>query len=151
MISINLNDDDIKITDKYKLIVNTTRKKDKNGNLKEYHAYSCSFPYPFIEFFSKPDGIYFYERRDKYYITTKEPPNYYLYKYVSLNNRKNSNQNSSKENKDKKWAKLVKIPKTVMGEMNKSMELLYEFHLDKKDYVTGKQGLLEVSLLQNSI
>lgn len=151
MLSIKLNDTEKKLTDKYRLIVTTTKVKDKNGNKKEYQSYSCSFPYPFIEFFSKPDGVYFYERLDKYYITTEQPPNYYLSKYVTLNNRKNSNQNSSKENENKKWAKLVNIPKTVMGEMNKSMKLVYELHLDKTDYVTGKLGLLEVSLLKDTL
>lgn len=147
MISIILNDEEKKLTDTYKLIVNTNKVKDKNGNNKEYQSYSCSFPYTFVEFFSKPKGIYFYERLNKYYITTKQPPNYYLFKYVSLKNRKNSKQKSSKENENKQWAKLVNIPKTVMGEMNNSMKLVYELHLDKNDFVTGKLGLLEVSLL----
>ncbi|MBQ6218177.1 MAG: hypothetical protein IJJ47_00440 [Methanosphaera sp.] len=147
MISIKLNADEKKLTDRYKLIISRTRVKDKNGNLKEYHSFTCSFPYPFVEFFSKPDGIYFYERMDNYYITTKQPPNYYPYKYVKLKTRKNANQKSSKENENKQWAKIVSIPKDVMGKMDNTMELLYELHLDKKDYVTGKQGLLQVSLL----
>lgn len=147
MLLINLNKDSITLTDSYRLIKNTTTSKNRKGEEKKYIAYSCSFPYPFVEMWGNPSGVYFYEHLGRFYVSVEEPPSYYYnWKFVKLNNRKNSRQKSSRENDNKPWAKLITVPKTVMGEMDNSLWLVYTLHCNKEDFVTGEPGLLEVSL-----
>ena len=147
MLSIQLNKNNVTIVDKYKLIKNTTTSKNRKGETKKYISYSCSFPYPFLEMWNHPKGVYFYEHLGHYYVSVEEPPSYYYsYRYVRLNNRKNSRQKSSRENRDKPWARLLTVPKTVMGEMNNDMWLVYTLYCSRDDLITGNPGLLEVSL-----
>lgn len=146
MITIKIEENNVILKDHYKLIKNTTTTTDIKGKEKKYRSYSCSFPYSFVEMYGNPEGIYFYEYFDKTYVTPKEPSNLYTFKYVKLNNRKNSKQKSSSENQDKNWAKLIRIPKAIMGEMDNSMQLVYTLHCNKKDHITHNYGLLEVNL-----
>lgn len=151
MHSIVLSDNEVLVKDQYKLIKSTTRIKNSKGELKDYNSYSCSFPYPFYEMFNFPKEIYFYERMNRFYITNEEPPDYYIWKKINLQTRKNQDQKSSKENEDKKWAKLMAVPKQVMGELDNLMTLHYCLHCNEKDYVTRNIGLLEVSLSRKDI
>lgn len=146
MVSINLNSEDIQITDNYKLIKNTSTSRNKNGNVKKYISYNCSFPYIFIQLLDYPDLVYFYEYEGKTYITNVQPPDDYVFKKITLHSRKNSLQNTSKENRNKKWAQLVTVPKSVMGDVGEYDELNYILHCNQNDYINGQQGLLEVYL-----
>lgn len=151
MHSIDLSENKVLVKDQYKLIKSTTHIKNSKGELKDYTSYNCSFPYPFYEMLNFPKEIYFYERMNRFYITNEEPPDYYIWKKINLQNRKNKNQNSSKENENKKWAKLMAIPKLVMGELDNFMTLHYCLHCNERDYVTNRIGLLEVSLSRNEL
>jgi len=146
MYQIILSEDSVILKDQYHLISSTTTIKNKKNEVKKYTSYNCSFPYPFLEMLGFPKEIYFYERLNLTYITDEEPPDYYLYKKVVLQTRKNQDQKSSKENENKKWAKLMAIPKAVMGELDEYRTLEYILHCNKRDYVTNRFGLLEVRL-----
>ncbi|WP_461436148.1 hypothetical protein [Methanosphaera sp.] len=146
MMSVNLKSEDIQLIDEYNLIKNTTSIKNKAGAIKRYISYNFSFPYLFIKLFNHPDLVYFYEHLGKIYVTNTEPSNLFSYKKVALHCRKNSSQKTSRENKDKQWAKLVTIPKTIMGNVGDFNKLNYILHCNQKDYVNGEQGLLEVYL-----
>ncbi len=143
---IDLNSEDIVIIDKYNLIKNTTKIKNKEGIVKKYISYNCSFPYLFIDLLNHPDLVYFYKYYGKTYVTNVEPSTDYLSKKVSLHCRKNSHQKSSKENENKEWAKLVTVPKTIMGDVGNYNELNYILHCNQYDYINGNKGLLEVFL-----
>lgn len=146
MLSLNLNSEDIQIIDNYNLIKNTTKTRNKEGNLKKYVSYNCSFPYLFIELLNHPDIVYFYEYLGKTYVTNIQPPDGYKFKKVALHCRKNSNQSTSKENKQKQWAQLVTVPKSVMGSVGDYDKLNYILHCNQTDHINGQQGLLEVFL-----
>lgn len=146
MMTVDLNSEDIQLIDNYNLIKNTTKIKNKTGETKKYISYNCSFPYLFIELLDNPSLVYFYEYLGKTYVTNAKPSDIYSFKKVSLHCRKNSSQKSSKENKDKPWAKLVTIPKSIMGDVGNFNKLNYILHCNQKDYINGKQGLLEVYL-----
>lgn len=151
MYQIILSDDSVTLKDQYKLIMSTTTIKNKQGETKKYVSYNCSFPYPFIEMLDFPKELYFYERLNRTYITDEEPPDYYLWKKVVLQTRKNQNQKSSDENKNKKWAKMIAIPKTVMGDVGQYKTLHYILHCNQRDYVTNRLGLLEVHLSKREL
>ena len=151
MYSINISENNIIIKDKYKLISSTTTIKNKKGESKKYTSYNCSFPYPFIEMFNFPSELYFYEHIDRVYITDEEPPSYYLYKKVLLQTRKNQDQKSSKENVHKKWAKMISVPKSVLGDVSLYKTLHYELHCNKRDFITNRMGLLEVYLSKREL
>lgn len=143
---ININNSDIQLIDDYNLIKNTTKITNSVGETKRYVAYNCSFPYIFIEMFNHPKHIFYYEKNNNFYITNKEPSKYYNFKKITLHSRKNSKQKTSKENDDKKWAKLITVPKTLMGNVGNYKKLNYVLHCNKKDYVNGRYGLLQVYL-----
>ena len=151
MYQIILSDEENLIKDAYNLISSTTKIKNKNGEEKKYTSYNCSFPYPFYEMLNFPKEIYFYEQMYKFYITNEEPPNYYNWKKISLQNRKNKSQKSSRENENKKWAKLMGIPKDVMGDLDGYKTLHYTLHCNKRDYVSNRIGLLEVHLSKEEL
>lgn len=151
MYQILLSEDSVQLKDHYRLISSTTTTKNRKGEEKKYTSYNCSFPYPFIEMLNFPKELYFYERLDRTYITDEEPPDYYLWKMVMLQTRKNKGQKSSKENENKKWAKLIAIPKAVMGELDDFKTLHYTLHCNKRDYVTNRIGLLEVHLSKRDL
>lgn len=146
MYQIILSDDGVVIRDQYRLISSTTTIKNKKGETKKYTSYNCSFPYPFLEMLDFPKEVYFYIRLNRTYITDEEPPDYYDYKKVMLQTRKNKGQKSSKENENKKWAKLIAIPKLLLGEYDDYKTLHYTIHCNKRDYVTNRIGLIEVNL-----
>ena len=146
MYQIILSDDSVVIKDQYRLISSTTTVKNKKGEEKKYTSYNCSFPYPFQEMLNFPKEVYFYERLNQIYITDEEPPNYHDYAKVSLQTRKNKDQKSNKENINKKWAKLIAIPKKIMGDLDYFKTLHYTIHCNKRDFVTNRMGLIEVSL-----
>ena len=146
MMTIYLKSEDIQLIDNYNLIKNTTTVTNKNGEIKKYISYNCSFPYLFVELLNNPNLVYFYEHLGKTYVTNSKPSDIYPFKQVSLHCRKNSSQKSSKENKYKQWAKLVTVPKSIMGNVGKYNQLNYILHCNQKDYINGKQGLLEVYL-----
>lgn len=146
MIGIDLNSEEIQICDNYKLIKNTSTTRNKEGNVKKYISYNCSFPYYLIELLNHPNLIYFYEHSGKTYVTNIQPPDDYIFKKVSLHCRKNSLQDTSKDNKNKQWAQLVTVPKSVMGNVGDYTKLNYILHCNQNDYVNGQQGLLEVFL-----
>ena len=151
MYQIILSEDTVQLKDQYRLISSTTTIKNKKGESKKYTSYNCSFPYPFIEMLNSPKALYFYERMNRTYITDEEPPDYYLWKKILLQTRKNKGQKSSKENENKKWAKLIAIPKVVMGELEGYKTLHYTLHCNKRDYVTNRIGLLEVHLSKRDL
>jgi len=151
MYQILLSEDSVILKDQYKLISSTTTIKNKKNEIKKYTSYNCSFPYPFLEMFGFPKEIYFYERLNRTYITDEEPPDYYLWKKVLLQTRKNQDQRSSQENVNKKWAKLMAVPKVVMGDIDGYKTLHYELHCNKRDYVTNRVGLLEVYLSKREL
>ena len=146
MFTLNLTSDNVQIIDNYKLIKNTSKRTNKNGNTIKYTSYNCSFPYVFIDFLDHPNTVYFYEYLGKTYVTNIQPPDEYKFKKVTLHCRKNSHQNTSKENNNKQWAKLVTVPKSVMGCVGDYNKLNYVLHCNQNDYVNGHQGLLEVYL-----
>lgn len=151
MYQIKLSEDSVVLKDQYRLIKSTTTIKNKKGEEKKYVSYNCSFPYPFLEMLEFPKEIYFYERQNRTYITDEEPPGYYLWKRVSLQTRKNNAQATSRENENKKWAKLVAIPRAVMGDVDDFRTLHYTLHCNKRDYVTNRIGLLEVHLSKRDL
>ena len=151
MLEILLLDDEVIIKDQYKLIKSTTTIKKKEGEDKKYVSHYCSFPYSFYEMLNFPKEIYFYERQNRTYITDEEPPDYYLWKKVVLQTRKNKDQKSSKENENKKWAKMMAVPKYVMGEVDMYKTLQYTLYCNKRDYVTNRIGLLEVTLSRREL
>lgn len=151
MYQIILSDDSVTLKDQYKLIVSTTKIKNKQGEIKKYVSFNCSFPYPFIEMLDFPSELYFYEKMNRTYITDEEPPDYYLWKKVVLQTRKNQHQKSSKENENKKWAKMIAVPKTVMGDVSQYKTLHYILHCNLRDYVTNRLGLLEVHLSKRDL
>lgn len=151
MYQIILSEDSVVLKDQYKLIRSTTTVKNRNGETKKYSSYNCSFPYPFQEMLNFPKEVYFYERLNRTYITDEEPPDYYPFKMVVLQTRKNQGQKSSKENQNKKWAKLIAIPKSVMGDVEDFKTLHYVLHCNKRDYVTNRIGLIEVNLSKRDI
>lgn len=142
MFKINLNTSDKQLIDSYKLIKNKTKKTDKNGNIKEYVSYNCSFPYSFVDMFNNPKSIYFYQHQKKCYITNFRPTSEYVSKKVNLKNRKSSQTNSDY----RKWAKVMTVPKKIMGDVGNYNELTYVLHINQKDFVSGKDALLEVIL-----
>ena len=144
--TIDLNSEDIQLIDNYNLIKNTTTITNKNGEIKKYISYNCSFPYLFVELLNNPNLVYFYEYLGKTFVTNTKPSDIYPFKKVSLHCRKNSSQKSSKENKYKQWAKLVTVPKSIMGNVGDYNQLNYILHCTQKDYINGEQGLLEVYL-----
>ena len=145
MYQIIITDDSVVLKDQYKIISSTTTTRNKYG------SYNCSFPYPFQEMLRFPKELYFYERLDRTYITDEEPPSYYLSKKVSLQTRKNQRQKSSSENVNKKWAKMMAIPKSVMGDVEEYKTLHYTLHCGLRDHVTNRLGLLEVSLSKRDL
>ncbi len=151
MYSLTLSEDSIILHDQYRLISSTTTTQNKNGEEKKYTSYNCSFPYAFIELMDFPQELFFYERLDRTYITDEEPPSYYPFKRVTLQTRKNKGQKSSKENINKKWAKLIAVPKSIMGDISNYKTLHYTLYCNKRDYVTNKIGLLEVSLSKRDL
>lgn len=151
MYQIILSEDNVVLKDQYKLISSTTTVKNKYGESKKYTSYNCSFPYPFYEMLNFPKDLFFYEHLGRTYITDEEPPSYYLFKMVSLQTRKNQGQSSSKENLNKKWAKLMAVPKMVMGDIDGFKTLHYELHCNKRDFVTNRLGLLEVYLSKREV
>lgn len=152
MIEIQINENNVILHDAYKTIKSTTSITNRDGETKKYYNYNCSFPYPFQKMYNHPDVIYFYEKIGRVYITDEEPPDYYNYKQIKLHTRKNARQKSSKENKDKQWAKLVTIPKSIFGtEIHLYKTLHYELHCNQRDYVTQRLGLLEVYLSKREL
>ena len=151
MYQLILSENDIVLVDKYKLIQSTTTVKNKMGETRKYKSFNCSFPYPFYEMLDFPRDVYFYERLGRFYITDEEPPSYYEFQSVSLQTRKNKAQKSSKENENKKWAKLVSIPKRLMGNVDDYKTLNYILHCNKRDYVTSRIGLLEVHISKRDL
>ena len=151
MYQIILSEDSVVVKDQYNLISSTTKVKNKKNEIKEYKSFNCSFPYPFIEMLDFPSELYFYEKMNRTYITDEEPPDYYLWKKVVLQTRKNQNQKTSKENENKKWAKLIAVPKNVMGNVEEYKTLHYVLHCNKRDYVTNRIGLLEVYLSKREL
>lgn len=151
MYSIELSEDNVILKDQYRLISSTTTVTNSKGELKRYTSFNCSFPYPFYEMLNFPKEIYFYERMNRFYITDEEPPGNYNWKKVSLQTRKNKGQKSSKENENKKWAKMVAIPRYVMGNIDNYLTLHYILHCNKRDYITKRIGLLEVYLSQKDL
>lgn len=146
MYQIIISEDGVTIKDHYKLISSTTTIKNKKGEEKRYTSFNCSFPYPFLEMLNFPSELFFYEQMNRTYITDEEPPSYYYWKKVVLQTRKNQAQKSSKENKNKKWAKLISVPKAIMGDVDEYRTLHYVLHCNKRDFVTNRVGLLEVYL-----
>lgn len=151
MYSLNLSEDSIILKDQYRLISSTTTVKNKKNEEKKYTSYNCSFPYAFVELLNFPTEVYFYERLDRIYITDEEPPTYYPFKRVTLQTRKNQDQKHSEENKNKKWAKLIAVPKMIMGDIDNFKTLHYTLYCNKRDYVTNKMGLLEVNLSKRDL
>lgn len=146
MFKINLDSEDKQLIDNYNLIKNTTKIKNKEGNVKEYVTYNCSFPYTFIEMFQNANTVFFYEKNNKIFITNERPPSLYSYSPVKLQCRKNTKQKTSNENRDKQWAKLMTVPKKIMGDLRDYSQLNYVLHINQKDFVSGKNALLEVYL-----
>lgn len=151
MYQIILSEDTVILKDQYRLISSTTTVENRKGEKKKYVSYNCSFPYPFIEMLNFPKELYFYERIGRTYITDEEPPDYYLWKRVVLQTRKNKGQKHSSENANKKWAKMIAIPKSVMGDIDDYKTLHYTLHCNKRDFVTNRIGLLEVHLSKRDL
>lgn len=151
MYRIVISEDGVVLEDQYKLISSTTTVKNRYGEEKRYTSFNCSFPYPFLEMLNFPRELFFYEHLGRTYITDEEPPSYYLFKSVSLQTRKNQGQRSSKENVNKKWAKLMAVPKLVMGDISGYRTLHYVLHCSKRDFVTNRLGLLEVYLSKREL
>ena len=151
MFQIVIEEDVIIIRDAYKIIPSTTTVKNLRGEVKKYYSYNCSLPYSFYEMMGFPDVVYIYERLGRTYITSEEPPDYYVFKKVSLQTRKNQGQKTSKENADKKWAKLMTIPKDIFEDVGSFCTLHYELHCNKRDFVTNRMGLLELFLSKREL
>lgn len=151
MYQLILSEDSIVLKDSYRLISSTTTVRNKNNEEKKYKSYNCSFPYPFQEMLNFPKEVYFYERLNRVYITDEEPPDYYLWKKVLLQTRKNKDQKSSKENENKKWAKMIAIPKVIMGDLDGFKTLHYTLYCNKRDYITNRIGLLEVHVSKRDL
>ncbi len=151
MYEIVLTEDSVEIRDQYRLISSTTTVKNKKGEVKKYTSYNCSFPYPFLKMLNFPREVYFYIRLNRIYITDEEPPDYYDVKKVALQTRKNRDQKSSKENENKKWAKLIAIPKMILGDATDYKTLHYIIHCNKRDYVTNRMGLIEVNVSKRDL
>lgn len=151
MYKIVLSEDSVVIKDQYKMISSTTTVKNNKGEVKKYTSYNCSFPYSFIEMLDFPREVYFYIRLNRNYITDEEPPDYYDWKKVTLQTRKNKDQKSSKENENKKWAKLINIPKLLIGDDEDYKTVHYTIHCNKRDYVTNRMGLIEVHISKRDL
>lgn len=151
MYQIILMEDDVVLKDQYRLISSTTTVRNKKDEVKKYVSYNCSFPYPFIEMLNNPKEVFFYERLGRFYITDEEPPTYYDFKKVQLQTRKNQRQKTSKENINKKWAKLINVPKLLLGDASYYKTLHYTIYCNKRDYVTGRMGLIEVNLSKRDL
>ncbi|RAP47789.1 MAG: hypothetical protein BZ135_01550 [Methanosphaera sp. rholeuAM6] len=145
MLIINLDTIDKQLIDSYKLIKNTSKIINKKGETKEYISYNCSFPYSFVEMYDNPNSIYFYKCNNKSFITNYRPSNQFKSQKVKLQDRKSSNHNSDSNN-NRTWAKLMTVPKRIMGNVGNYKELTYVLHINQKDYVSGKDALLEVYL-----
>lgn len=125
----------------FDLRYSTSKKEDKNGNIKKYKNYNTYFPNILTNIIQAENYIYLYEHFEKICITAIEPPKNYTYKRIRLNNI-NKGMKS-----DGKPYKKITIPKKFWN-IHDDDKIVINLKM-QKDYIYPEFPLITIDLIEN--
>ncbi|WP_304125757.1 hypothetical protein [Methanosphaera cuniculi] len=117
-------------------IINMRKSKytKKNGDEKIYKIYNTVFPKFLVNMFKEESQfVYFYEMNGKVYLTSEKPSSLIHHEKRKITSQKDSYR--------------IALPKEILPVCDDDKDFLYKVYMNKFDYVSGKKGLVEVSVL----